>query len=754
MRLNFLTSPEARLAKTITPTSIEPYPHAYRFTSHPVDITDIQEFYAEITKYANLGGCLLKGALNRPLNNESRAGSTNSDSPTEFIVLDIDRCDPAIKDPDDVIKQCLPDAFHNVDYIWQWSNSAGIKKPGIAGHFFFMLERKINAKVLKQLLTHFNLISDSLNNQIKLSHNGVTLTYGLDITCAQNDKLIFIAPPTLVDITDPYPNRIILTTHDYRKVALDPTLYDISYVENACTAKTNELRAAAGLPRKTAKYKVNGTTNCLNNPERAIFRGPYKEGRGFRYGNLNQGDSYAYYHRLENPDILFNFKGEPPVLIKDIDPDYWRELYKEANPQNKNKLFIAFRDRQTDSNFTTIFNTDTNTHLTYQVKSQTTALDFLRLHRQNIPDVLPIWDVIFDPEEDFVIDLKGQRLNLYQKTEFLRNAEPSKECPPKFFELVTHVVGGCEEMRDEFFNWLAFIVQKKTKAQTAFVLHGHTGTGKGVLFTRVIRPILGILQTPMMTMEDIDLSWNDWLETAILAVIDEAQINDDAKKVNKRTNKIKNLITEEPTLLKKKYANTTQIKNRVSFIFTANEHDSVHIVNNDRRFKVCPRQEQPINYTEKDLDILDAELQQITNFLIGYTINITKVRAVPHNKARDNLIKASQTGIDEFIDIIKNGDLGSLAQHLNEPVNSKNALFLNQFENLVNQWSSSKVKTMWVAVSDLRAIYSFLFGIEVSPNRFGRILANKNVPSEVRWVDQKPTRSVLVTWKKVKPTTG
>lgn len=114
--------------------------------------------------------------------------------------FDIDRCNPLITTPDEFIKTCLPACFQNVSYIWQVSNSAMITKRCLAGHLFFLHAHPINAKILKQIYTALNFSSESLAAELRLSHNGQTLSFGLDPTTAQNDKLIFIAPPTLTRI--------------------------------------------------------------------------------------------------------------------------------------------------------------------------------------------------------------------------------------------------------------------------------------------------------------------------------------------------------------------------------------------------------------------------------------------------------------------------------------------------------------------------------------------------------------------------
>jgi hypothetical protein len=302
-------------------------------------------------------------------------------------------------------------------------------------------------------------------------------------------------------------------------------------------------------------------------------------------------------------------------------------------------------------------------------------------------------------------------------------------------------------MYEDFINWLAFIIQRRTKTQTAFILHGRTGTGKGVLFTKIIQPILGFLHCPMIMMDDIDRPFNEWVETSLLVVVDEAQISDDLKRAKKRINRIKNLITEAPTLLNKKNVQITQITNHLNFIFTSNEHDSIWINEQDRRFKVCPRQEHALQYTQHDIDEIESEIQLIANYLVGYPVNDTRVRAVPHNKARERLIESTQTPIDEFVDLLKKGDLDSLLQYRHEFLNSKNALFHTRFVELLDEWSLQVNELIPVSNSDLRILYSYLFSTEISPTRFGKLLASKNLRTLHGWVNGKTTRYIEICWR-------
>ena len=69
------------------------YPHVFNFNSTNITIDSLDDFYESLLKKSDANYCLLKGTLNRNLENESRAGSTDPYSPTSWICLDIDGFD-------------------------------------------------------------------------------------------------------------------------------------------------------------------------------------------------------------------------------------------------------------------------------------------------------------------------------------------------------------------------------------------------------------------------------------------------------------------------------------------------------------------------------------------------------------------------------------------------------------------------------------------------------------------------------------
>lgn len=199
MKLYFL---EARLpltkryvAKPDGTIDVDTYPHVLEFKSHEEVIDDIGDFLACLTKHANAGHCLLKGQLTKELNFESRAGSTDPNTPTEFIVIDVDGL------PDHTPEQVLSKmGVSNVSYIVQYSSSQGVlPDKGLSCHIFVLLSKPTAPNQIKQWLIQQNL--DHFEQYIRLTRSGVALHYPIDITACQNDKLIYIAPPICVPKT-------------------------------------------------------------------------------------------------------------------------------------------------------------------------------------------------------------------------------------------------------------------------------------------------------------------------------------------------------------------------------------------------------------------------------------------------------------------------------------------------------------------------------------------------------------------------
>jgi hypothetical protein len=181
-----------------------PLPSVRRFWSFTRNAADLDQLYALLVTHAEAGHCLLKGSAGPPLRHESRAGRTDPNAPTDLLVLDLD-FDQGFADIDKFLEAI---GLGGVSYVLHHSSSAGITaQPGLRAHVFIQLATPVAPVQLKLWLRHLNLTVPGLREQVSLSANGMTLTYPLDVTSCQNDKLLFIADPVVQGLEDPLAGR-------------------------------------------------------------------------------------------------------------------------------------------------------------------------------------------------------------------------------------------------------------------------------------------------------------------------------------------------------------------------------------------------------------------------------------------------------------------------------------------------------------------------------------------------------------------
>jgi hypothetical protein len=331
VKVTFLNAavPLAKTYEEIAPGTYreESYPHVTRVNSLEYTVDDLDDFHSYLTVAADEGMCLLKGNLDGQLVNESRAGHTSSSAVTQWICLDVDY---AVRGeaPDRWLDN-LHSCFHDVSFIFQPSASQGIKvHDGWRGHFFLILENAETPAALKVFLTELNLTNPELSQHLVLSASGGALRYPLDVTTCQNDKLIFIAPPVTRNFERP-PGIAQFTHYRRSRDTVRMKLNGLSMEKNnqAVAGKVAKLRKAKGLTRKQFKQERYRGCDVLTNPDSVIVTGK-KEARGFVYLNLNGGDSWGYYFPVDNPEVLFNFKGEPCMNMQEVDKDIYDEYQK------------------------------------------------------------------------------------------------------------------------------------------------------------------------------------------------------------------------------------------------------------------------------------------------------------------------------------------------------------------------------------------------------------------------------------------
>jgi len=665
------------------------YPGVTKFTSYVEEITTPGEFHDVLSKHAKEGRCLLTNSLTRQITSESRAKLSDKEELRQWVVLDIDGIE-SITGVEDFLSKCLPKQFQDVSYIVQHSPSSGIK-PGIRVHIFFMLFDEVDVGSVSAWLKYTNLETQLLSDQITLSKNSMALSLKLDWVANNNGRIVYITPPVCKNFSDPVTDRISLVTKKYDSVSFNFAAIGSSQMRAKYKAKINELRAAVGLKvsRKDDFYVIRNDKEYVVDAlvEAARITNPEADNDYFMRCNLDGGDSLAYYYHRNNPVYLYNFKGEPAVRLKLVDPEYYDRVAKPDMEKlnEKNDRPFIFRDDATDKYFIGIRKENLVVKQPQEIGALNKIEDyFMQFGNTSPPSPIPTWDRIFDPTQDYQWDSNNHSFNTWRPSVYQNNALYQASPPDTINRLVEWVVGNDKETYDHFMNWLAYIYQNRDKSGTAWVLHGCPGTGKGVLFNNVIRPIFGNDYCQTKQIRDLRDSFNGWMENAMFVNIDEANAEDVGREAKEIVNALKQWITDPIMSIRHMRATAVNRRSFINFIFTTNDFGILPIQDGDRRFNVAPRQELPISLSPDDLDSIKGELQDFAGYLSGYEVNEIQAHTPLANAAKVDLKDAAESSLDTFFRACREGDLRYFTDGTDESTGEHESMAV--FRLAVDQW--------------------------------------------------------------------
>lgn len=742
-----------------------PYPFVYEVTSNQETCHTLHDLHGYIQKYAARGDCMVKGKLGRQLVTESRKGTTNSEELTEWICLDLD----GIEGYQSVDHFLSDIGCAETDYILQWSSSMGIEnKAGFRCHIFMQLDKAVRPQQLKNWLQDLNLSRPTLSGQLQLTKTGNSLRWPLDITTCQNDKLLYIAPPDLgKGITDPFPNkgtrgkpatpRISFEQRTLKRLSLPTNLILQEALRDRTHAKVSELRVAAGLPKmKAVKYKFDGTVEYMTNPGQATIT-DMKEERGFVYFNLNGGDSWAYYHPVESPEFIYNFKGEPAYKTQELLPQYWAKLTQQAAsgaPDANGRIYLAFREFTSGVYWNGIYDTNTDKLELYPAKSETQLRHFMKNNKMPLGESIPDWKRVFEPNNPNVIDRQAQTVNIYNPSELMKDPTPPYVASPPgvINKIIDHVLGNDMATLDHFYNWLAVIVQHKTRAGTAWVLQGTQGTGKGLLMHNILTPLFGYENVAAKRMEELESQFTEFMENKFIVFIDEIEAGKSLYHA-KVTAKLKNLIVEPMISIRNMYRPAYLAPNFASMIFASNKPSSVEVAPDDRRFNVGGYQENKLQITGPEIDQIDNELPEFYAYLMHYPADADRARTPLISTSRSTLIDISRTAIDTISDALLKGDLQTLWDHLpsQKALTPGNALIQTKsqgYRDLIVEVVSNLSAHDKLTRDELYMIFEYTVGnMPTSPNKLTSTLKHHRLHLKPVWKHNRSVRGIEVNWK-------
>ena len=794
MELIFLSSKQ-KLVKEISTQGVTPYPLVKNFTSHTEMVNDCDEFYDALTTHAQLGHCLHKGVLKKKLKNSPRAGIADRNAPTDYIVFDLDglhlpNCSVTNVIEEDDIKtiakqfvHLLPSEFDDVSYIAQASASLGNKGNNISMHLFFMLDRPVYPRALKEWFRSLNYEIPIIAEQLSLSSNGQSLTYPIDISVSDNSKLIYIAPPKFTGVQDPVSgSRFVKINRGSSTVDIFPLLKNVNRerITNLGIQIKNNLRKEAGLPKRNAKTQNlsigDEFVELLDNPDKVTIQ-VSRISEPYVNCNVNGGDSGGYYFLLTNPHYMYNFKGEPIWEIEKADPEFYRWIFEEFEndiSKEKNLKPVVLRDFFTDTYYNGLFNTklqqfDDKFPLT--PTNKTSLEGFMKTHNRPTPEFVPDARVVFDPSDPTGINLTEvpYYVNMYRQSEYMLNLQKPDEdleygtaiklvdSTPNIYKLISHILGGAPAEFEHFINWLAYIYQNKNKAMTAWILTGVPGTGKGLFIHKVLKPLFGEAQVPMRALENIEEHFNLYMRTALFLAVDEFRMGDSGN-IGKMADKLKHQITEPNLTIRAMRTNQVELPSFCNFLFLTNRADAVKIEEGDRRYNVAPRQERKLEevYPEllTNIQELHLELYKLAGILETFKVDERMAHTVLENTAKQEMRQVSMSVLEEFATAIKSGDLPFFTEILDIPLtNAFDAGGISTAQRYVKNWIATAGEELVIPMPHFKIVYDILTDSKnkMSVRDFTKAMSRLNIKaSRKRTGGDRTTsapRGVVITWQ-------
>ena len=661
-----------------------PYPHIGKFSSIEYDVTTLKDILGVMRTATKHNACLLKGVPTRELNNESRRGSHNPVALTQWVCLDIDG-DASGVTVNEFLERL---GLGGIEYILQHSCSAGVDgNTALRCHVIMLLDQPTAPAILKAWLIKLNLETPQLTGQLQLTASARGLKYVLDVTTCQNDKLLYIQPPVLGEgVTTTFKGarfKIVKGTKWDKCIDTSGILdgLNAASVNAVKQLRINQLRGEAGFPSHKERTKtVNDVLVCAN-PAETIVTGIQECGEFIRL-NLNGGTSWAYWHPVNSIDVIYSFKDELPALASALIPEYYTE-YKGKLAEEQDEfmqqevvedddieglLYLAFLDTSTDMYYYGTHNTKTNETNLCSTQKRIVLTDFWIQNDIEPRDFVPQWEYAFRPLAA-PIDVEGQFLNRWQPTEYERNFKElvgkSLKMPKHIQHVLRHVLGNDDEIYEHFLNWLSCIIQYKMRTETAFLIHGRPGTGKGFLFSQILTPILGVDYTDNRQLKDFANRFRASAPHKFITMVDEADVDNMLKRdMDDAIATLKHQITEDRVHYEAKHIASILIHNYANYLIASNRIVPLVIEEYDRRFNIAPRQEEKLKMNHEFKAAVKAELQEFMNYLMSRTADRQLARTVINNSVKEKLLTQHLTSLSEVGTALKHGDLAYFISEL------------------------------------------------------------------------------------------
>ena len=289
----------------------------------------------------------------------------------------------------------------------------------------------------------------------------------------------------------------------------------------------------------------------------------------------------------------------------------------------------------------------------------------------------------------FYIQRKNKKkwyLNSFTPTEYMNYTDKPKDEPKTILKLIRHLVNYKEDRYHYFLNWFAYYWITFKKPQTAIVLKGMQGAGKGIFAMDVISPLFGKNQVAIITNDVLENKFKaDKFENKSFYIFEETSKGD--AKSNKDVKEfIKQIITNEIVPMDRKHKKGVDVKITAPSLFFTNEVKFLEIEPSDRRFSVFSTGDKIIHTDflgfgsyEALAEQIKKELPDFARYLYHFEVN-EKLANTPMDTPEKRIVtQITNNAFQKFLIALKSKDL-EFFDILSDSEEIDNKMLFNEIE--------------------------------------------------------------------------
>jgi hypothetical protein len=338
----------------------------------------------------------------------------------------------------------------------------------------------------------------------------------------------------------------------------------------------------------------------------------------------------------------------------------------------------------------------------------------------------------------------------------MRMVAKKNDAFPTIKNIICHMLGVTpakdpDGLYEHWVNWFACIFQRQQRPITSIVCHGTQGTGKGYVFNKIIKPLLGDRNVASVLASNIEEDFNGWMEGTLFIFVDEVDVDDFAEK-GRLSAKLKNHITEPTVPIRHMRKTAYMAENTKQFMFSSNMPQPVHIPEDDRRYNVGNYQSKKL--PRPDDKKVEKELEAFAQFLLAHKADVEKANSIVHTEARDRIQRLGITSLVETCRIVQNGDFESLwmarpdEKLINSsPIHNEHVINAQAYILLLKDIAKSDFDGK-LTRDELRIILDYNVGnMPKTPNKFTALLRHNNIETVKIRKHGIPCYGMVVDWK-------